>query len=404
MRLLSAIHGPVYGGGHAQLIRLRAPLEARGVETVALVPDEPGNALPRLEEAGVDVVSMPLHRLRATPDPRVQLPFAASLPREVSAIRRVIRERGIDVVQAHGDTNPHVAIAARREGVAVVWQLYDTRTPMALRRLTMPFVVRMADAITTWGRELAVRHPGAVGLGERCITVFPPVDAADFERAAEHRAAARRELGVPDGALVVGTVGNRNPSKGHEWLVRALEIARRERPEAVGRVLGAASPPHADWERAVRAEAAERGLPMPQAFDLVDPGRRVPELIGAFDVFALSSVPRSEGVPTVILEAMAAGVPVVATDVGAVSELVEDGVTGLVVPPLDAEALGGAILTLARDAALRASFAETARERARERFGLERLADIHLHAYRTAVAHRAGRRGSRARAPLASGA
>ena len=391
MRQLFIVHGPAFGGGQAQFVRLREPLARRDWTVTGLVPAG-APAAERLRADGVRTLELELHRLRASPDPRVQLPFLASIAPEVRALRRVIREEAVDLVQVHGDTNPHGAIAAHLEGRAVVWQLYDTVTPAPLRRVTMPLVLRLADVITTWGRALGEEHPGTETLGERWLTVFPPVDENEFRPpSAERRAAARAELDVPDGALVVGAVGNRNPTKGHEHLARALAKLRRAHPEVVGRVLGAPSPAHADYEASVRREAAELGLG-PDALDIRDAGRRVPQIVPAFDVFALASVRRSEGMPTVILEAMACGIPVVATDVGAVRELVVDGETALVVEPEDPTALAAALARLAADPQLRERLGENGRRRFQERFGLEALADLHAQAYALALEHRRRRR------------
>ncbi len=96
--------------------------------------------------------------------------------------------------------------------------------------------------------------------------------------------------------------------------------------------------------------------------------------------------------PTVILEAMACGVPVVATDVGAVREVVEDGVTGFVVPPLDPQAIAHATLRLLDDAELRARMGEAARRRAVERYDVEVCADTHVQAFEAAIAHHRLRR------------
>lgn len=391
MRVLSVIHGPVFGGGHSQMIRLRRPLAARGCETIGVVPAEPGNARPRLEATGVDVVSTPLHRLRATADPVTHVRFLRRFWPEIGALRELIRDRHIDVVQAHGDTNPHVAIAAHLERTAVVWQLYDTRTPMPLRRVTMPLVVRLADAMTTWGEALARDHPGTERLGHRLLTVFPPVDTREFRPDRGRRAAARERLNVPERATVIGTVGNLNPSKGHEYLLRAAQLVRQRQPDTVVRILGAQSPAHAAYETSLRSEARDSGLGDPSVLDMADPGAGVADLMPAFDVFALTSVPRSEGIPTVILEAMACGIPVVATDVGAITELVEDGKTGFVVPPLDPEAVAAAILRLIGDEALRDSFGRAARRRAEDRYDIEALAEVHHRAYQVALEHRRAR-------------
>lgn len=389
MRLLSVINNPVFGGGHNNLIRLAEPLARRGWETIAVGPAEPGaTGMERARTAGIEVIEMPLHRLRATPRLGPHVGLVRGMRPEVEAIRRLIRERDIDLVQAHGPTNPHAAMAAHLEGVAVVWHIYDTRAPLALRAGTTRIVVRLADAATVIGHELVRAHPGLERLGDRLIVVLPPVVADDFAQTPERREAARTEMAVPAGALVVGTVGNRNPSKGHDHLVRAVAELRETHPDAVARVLGAPSPPHAAYEQGVREEARRLGLGEPETFSILDPGRRVPDLIGGFDVFALTSVPRSEGMPTVILEGMAAGLPVVATRVGAVAEVVEDGVTGFVVPPLDDRAMAAALARLAADPELRRRFGEEGRRRVLERYDIEALADEHARAYEIALEHR----------------
>jgi glycosyltransferase involved in cell wall biosynthesis len=391
-RVLAVIHGPVYGGGFNQLVQLTEPLRGQGWEMLIGAPDEPGGAVDRLREQGMDPVVLSLHRLRATPDPRVQARFLRTIWPEIQSLRRVIRERDVQLVQAHGDTNPHVAIAGHLEGVAVVWQIYDTRTPRPLRRLTMPFVTRIADCITTWGEGLARVHPGTETLGERHMVVFPPVDSDRFRPDPDRRRAAREELGVTEDAFLLGAVGNRNPTKGFEWLARAMALVRGEQPAVQARILGAPSPPHAAYQRSVLDEVASLGLE--GAFEMRDAGSRVPELMPAFDALVLSSVPRSEGIPTVILEAMSCGIPVVATDVGAIREVLISGEAGMLVRPEDPPALAAAILALVRDPDAAQEMGRRGRELVEQRYSLDRCAERHLRAYELALEHRR-RRNSR---------
>lgn len=386
-RVLAVIHGPAFGGAHNQLRMLRTPLARRGFELVAAVPRGSEPAAERLRAAGVETAVVPLHRLRASPDPRLHAALVLRWRSEVRHLRRLIREGGFDLVQSHGVTNPHAAVAARGEGVAHVWQIFDTRAPMALRRLAMPFVLRRSDALSCWGRALSRAHPGSERLGERLVHVFPPVDIDRFAPDPELRSAARTALEVPAGAVVIGAVGVRNPQKGHEWLVRAAARVRARAGHAVFRVLGSASPAHLDYMRAVEREALELGLDS-TALRFVDPGERVDELLQGFDVFAMSSVPRSEGMPTVILEAMACAKPVVATDVGATAELVADGVTGVLVPALDPAALADALGRMIADPELRARTGAAGLERARSDFDLDTLGDLHALAFEQALVHR----------------
>lgn len=390
-RLLSIIHGPVFGGGFNQMVQLREPLHRRGWETIAVAPAEEGNAVARLHEAGMPTEVIPLHRLRATADPRTHAHMVATLPPEVGRLRGLIRRHRIDAVQVHGDTNWHGAIAAHLEGVALVWQIYDTRTPPPLRRLTMPVVTRLADAVTTWGEQLALVHPGTKSLGERHVVVFPPVDSERFRPDQTRRDSARAELGVGADEFLVGGVGVLNPSKGYEWLIRALKIARARNPAIVARVLGSRSPVHAAYERSLEDAVGQAGLD--GSIDFIDPGTRVAELMPGMDALVISSVARSEGIPTVIFEAMASGVPVIATRVGAIEEVLEHGSTGLLVPPEDAGSLAGAIADLAGDPERSVEMGRLGRSRVEERYGLERCADAHARAYALAVAHRAERIG-----------
>ncbi len=175
-RVVSVIHGPVFGGAHNQLLRLDPELRSRGIETVAVLPAEAEDAARRLEAADIEVVQIPLRSFRLTRDPAVNARTIADVRRNVGALRGVIRARRASVVQVHGLVNLHALIAAKLERRAVAWQILDSRAPRPLRRAVMPIVVRNADVVTSWGAELARAHPGAIALGDRLVLVYPPVD------------------------------------------------------------------------------------------------------------------------------------------------------------------------------------------------------------------------------------
>lgn len=382
---MSIIPANVFGGAHNQAARLNRPLAKRGWATSVVLPDGEGDAASRLQSAGVEVHIVRFGRLRAIADPRAQLRFAAGTRGDLRRLRNGVQQA--DIVQVHGSTNPQGAIAARAVGAGVVWQLLDTRAPMPLRRLAMPVVMRLADVVMTTGRTVAALHPGIERLGSRLIPFVPPVDTESFRPDAARRSAARATLGVTGDAIVVGSIGNRNPQKGHEHLVRA---AARLGDGVELRIRGARSPAHAAYERALLAEGERAGL-TPGWLGELPSGMSVAELLPGFDVFALASVPRSEGIPTVILEAMACGIPVVATDVGGVSEVVQEGVTGFVVAPLAPEAMAHRLAALCADADLRVRLGTAGRTLARQRFDLERCADLHARAYALALLRRNSR-------------
>jgi glycosyltransferase involved in cell wall biosynthesis len=388
-RCLFVIHYPVFGGPHNQALRLVPALRPLGWETVVLIPDEPGNAADRLRAAGIQTIQAPLGRMRASTDPRLHLRFAGGFGGQVRHIRSLIRELEIDLVMLGGLVNPHGAIAGRLERTAVVWQILDTLPPPALRRALMPMVTRLGDAVMCTGEMVAAAHPGAMGLGERLVLFFPPVDVGLFRPDPAVRSRARSELGLGPDEPVVGTVGNLTPMKDHTTLVRAAGALHRMHPDTRFAILGSSYEHRPGYVDGLLREGEELGLEPHRDLILRDPGDRVAELAQAFDVFWLSSRPRSEGLPTVLGEAMALGLPVVATRVGSVAEAVGGG--GLVVPPGDPDALAGAAAQLIEDRTGRAATGEEARRWASEKFGVEASAAAHIRAFDIAC-ERASRR------------
>ena len=389
MKALCVVHSPFFGGPHNEALRLREPLRRRGWEIEVAIPDEPGSAAPRLEAGGVPVHVLPLSRLRASPDPRLLLRFARDFGPTVRALEGAIEATGADVVQIGGLVNPHAAFAARRAGAAVVWQIVDSRAPAPLRRVAMPVVRRLADAVMFDGEALVALHGGRESLRVQAFVYFPPVDTERFVPSAADRRAVREELGIPADAPVVGTVSSLNPMKGLEHFVEAAAQIAASRPETRFVVVGGAPQTHLAYRERLRRKAEELALPNPVVFagERADVERCYP----AFDVHVIASLPRSEGTTTTAMEAQACSVPVVATRVAAVAEVVDDGVTGLLVPPEQAAAIARAVLRLLEDGALRTRMGAAGREAALERFDAERVTDVYVDAYEAALAHAATR-------------
>jgi glycosyltransferase involved in cell wall biosynthesis len=339
---------------------------------------------------------MPLHRLRAKLDPRLQIGFVGGLNREVRAIRRVIRERDIDLVLVCGLVNPHAAIAGRREGVPVVWMITDSRAPVVLRRLLMPLVERLSSAVLFNGKAMADLHLGKGSLKVPSFIFFPPVDTDRFVPSAARRIATRRLLGIPSQAPVVGMVANLNPQKGIEYFLRAASIIQRSKPETWFILVGAPFGTHRAYENQLQLEITRAGI---RRDHLILTGGRpdVENYYPAMDAKLITSVPRSEGSTTTAIEAMACGVPVVTTNVGSVSEVISDEVTGLVVPPLDARAIAEATLRLLGNSNLAGRMGQAGRRRAIEHFTAEVCAQTHVKAFETAIDYGRSRRGGRKR-------
>lgn len=393
MHVLSVIHYPTYGGPHHRTASVIPALRDRGIQTTVVLPDEPGNAYGHLVARGVNVVLLPLHRLRAVRNPITHIRFLAEFRADIKRLRGVIRTLDVDLVLVNGLVNPHSALAGHLEDIPVVWQLLDIFAPMPIRRAMMPMVTSMADAIMSSGRTVGELHPGAAAFGERLIPFFSVVDTDHFVNSDAARHAARVRLGLSEDALVIGNVSNVNPMKGHDLFVRAAGELHRRRPDTKFVILGAQSPRHADYLSTLWRSAEELGLALGVDLIVIDPGTDVAPQAAAFDVFWLTSPPRSEGVSTVVGEAMALEIPVVATSVGSVVESVSHGVTGTLVPPLDSNALVEATLPYLDSAPLRRDVGAAGRRRADDLFSQKACADRHEKAFRLAVEHRRARGG-----------
>ena len=398
MHVLSVIHYPTYGGPHHRNASVSPALRERAIETTVVIPDEPGNAYEHLTAQGVRTIRMPLHRLRRVKDPSTHIRFIKELRTDVGRLRGLIRALDIDVALVNGLINPHAAIAAHLEDTAVVWQLLDTAAPMAIRRAMMPMVTAMADAVMSSGRPAAEEHPGARAFGNRLVPFFSVVDTNRFRNTPDRRRAARQRLGIPDDCMVVGNVSNINLIKGHDLFIAAAGELHRQRPDTRFVILGAGSPHHTDYIEGLWRTAEALGLELDRDLVVRDPGIDVDRFAPAFDVFWLTSPPRSEGVSTVIGEAMALEIPVIATRVGSVPESVADGITGTLVPPLDVRAFVEATLPYLENSELRKRVGAAGRARAKELYARERCADRHEQAFRLAIEHRRARDGHRIRA------
>jgi glycosyltransferase involved in cell wall biosynthesis len=342
-----------------------------------------------MREAGLDVVSQRLGRFRAGRAVGANARVLGSLPGDVAAIRRLLRERSIDAVMINGLVNPHAAIAARLEGVSVVWLLLDTYPSPRVRQLFRPIILRLADVVMSTGASVASAHLGDAQLGDRLVLFFPPVDVdGAFAPNAERRQAARAELGLSDDALVVGNVAVLSPMKGHLTFIRAAAELRATYPEVRFLVLGAGYEYRGEYTSSLHDEVDRLGLA--GRLEFRDPGSRVPDLAPAIDVFWMPSRPNSEGIPTAIGEAMSLEQPVVASRVGSIDEAVEEGVTGALVAPDDAASLAAATIPYLDDPALRREAGRAGRERARRLYSPQACADAHVRALELAAKRRRG--------------
>lgn len=244
-----------------------------------------------------------------------------------------------------------------------------------LRRLAAPFV----DRFVTVSFDLRRWLIHVVGIPERrVVTILNGVDTTRF--CDDGRETGRQALGLVGDAVVLGTVGRLDPVKDQQGLLEAFARLARTDGRAVLVVLGDGPCREALEARARRPDLAGRVRLLGERDD-------VPTLLRGFDIFVLPSI--AEGISNTILEAMATGLPVVATRTGGNPELVEDGVTGTLVPVGRPAALADALRAYAADPHLRALHGKAGRQRAVEEFALERMVRRYRDLYHALATARA---------------
>lgn len=368
MRVLHVSSARTLGGGERHLADLAAGTSARGHEVyAALAPASPlRDAL-----AGVPpqhVTTLPL---------RNALDVGSAL-----RLARFLRERQIEVVHAHAARDyPVAALAARLAPGARLVLTRHVLFPLGkIHRLTLGNVSRVIAVSEAVGRALRERR---VFPARKIRVVTNGIDLERFELAARQldRAAYRRRLGAR-APLLVGTVGELSRVKGQEDFVRAAALVAREHAGGVEfLVVGEDASP--DGRNRAALERLVGELDLRESVRLL--GRRddVAEILSCLDVFVSAS--RSEGFGLALVEAMACGVAVVATATEGAREIIEDGVTGTLVPVGDVGALAGGVSDLLRNPVRRALRGSTARAVARERRGLGRMVGETLRVYEEAL-------------------
>ncbi len=298
-------------------------------------------------------------------------PLSMRTPWDFSSVVRLaglIRREHVDLVNTHSSVDAWLGgMAARLAGVPVV---RSRHVSIPIRRRLNPVYTLLADRVITSGETIR-RLVIAAGVSPGKVVSIPAgVDLADFSRPAGDR--IRGEFGP--GRPVIGSIAMFRGSKGHDLLLEAFDRLRGQFPEA--RLLLVGDGIRRTW---VESLVRERGLEGRVTFT----GFRedVPDLLGAMDCFVLAST-RTEGVPQSLLQAMAAGIPVVASAVGGIPEVIEDGATGLLVPQGDPGALAEAVGTVVKDPESARRRAEAARalvgaQFSRERV-MERLATLYM--------------------------
>lgn len=302
-------------------------------------------------------------------------------PARARALSRFLKSGGFDVVHTHLVRSTILGcLLARSAGIPTVATLHNVRRRVQkwglLLAIESAVLRRATDRVVAVGWETARVHGGRIG---RDIEVIPNAVGEPAPLSGAERAAVRIELGVPEDASLVLSVGRLHPQKGFPDLLRAFERIVAVQPNAHLRIAGTGR-----MQGELSRQIESSGLS--DRVQLLGLRRDVPRLLGASDVYVSAAL--WEGLPVAILEAMASGLPVVATRVGDVPRVVGPGM-GALVEAGDPGGLADAAIPLLADPALRRRQGIAARAHVRAHFGSEAWAARWLAVYSDLVGARA---------------
>jgi glycosyltransferase involved in cell wall biosynthesis len=356
------------GGTERHLSYLTSHIDRdRFVPAVVIFNYQPNTLVDQVRKLGIEVVHIPVARYY-TPNALVQ----------AFKLWRFIRSRHIDIVQTfHYKADIFGAVVARLAGIRHIVSSkrdaadYKTAFHFWMHRLVRPITqnyIAVSEVIAN-----VIRNKERVRADK--ISVIH--NGVDLQRYAVPDARAKADyktaLGFEAGDFVIGMSAWFRPEKDHQLLIDAFLELRAAVPSCRLLLVGD-GPLHNRYSQWVRDQKLDDAIKMTGAVDDVRP------FLSAMDVACL--VPKiNEGFSNSILEKMATGLPVIATDIGGNKEAVADGKTGFVIAPGDREALGKNLRLLQADAAVRSNMGSAARLRAERLFSLQSMIDRHSNLY-----------------------
>jgi glycosyltransferase involved in cell wall biosynthesis len=344
-------------GGQNQVLITAMGLRSLGHRTMIVAHSE--GVLKERAAEGLDVIELA---------PRSEMDLGAAW-----RLSRLLKRLRPEIVHAH---DPHaVAMSALALSMSTLSSppplIASRRVDFHIRRNTLSrWKYRQVDLFICASEAIRQMLVSDGIAQERTVTVHEGIDI-DHVRAAP-KAKVHEEFWLPHDAPVVGNVAALVPHKGQRYLIDAAPLVLRHVPDARFIIAG-------DGELRPQLERQIKEHRLEKHVFLAGFRPDVLSLHRAFDVFVMSSV--TEGLGTSLLDAMAWGKPIVGTTAGGIPEVVEHGVTGLLVPPRDPEALAKGIVAFLKDPDMRQRFGAAAFARVRERFSAERMVQDTLRVY-----------------------
>jgi len=365
IKVLQLIEGLNLGGAETKLMELVAHMDRDRFETVVCSLGMGDRIKEEFEKLGVEFITMARQQ-------RVDLGL-------IFKVAKLIRERQVDVVMTtlfYADVLGALAGVFSKPKAVFSWETISAPEWLLTHRL---LVYRFAMRFCT--RVISVSHATAKWLIEKRgvprdkVVVIPYGVNLDLYRAGENPE-LKQKLGIEPDAKVVGVVARLHPQKGHRYLIEAAKSIVAKNPKTKFVIVG-------DGELRAGLEEMARAKNVAGNFMFLGFRKDVKDLMRVFDVFCLPSL--YEGLPNVVLEAMATAKPVVATAVDGTPELIVENETGYLVPPADPHALAEKISLLVANQEMARRFGSNGLKRVKAEYSLEKQVEGFQNLYHSFV-------------------
>jgi glycosyltransferase involved in cell wall biosynthesis len=374
IRVVNLLPDPRVGGPQHRVAQLARRMRQLGIETTVLIP--PGPAMEFFRRHEVPCVPFDFPRLRQARLIATAARTGLGLFLDAHRLAKVMRSVRASILHCNGLLTLIGPLSARSGQVKMLWHLNDTLVPTVGYRTVLGAFKGLVDRVVFSSRAVAdhARYRGNFDV------VYPPVDLDRFANVGRGDKSVIAEHGLDPALPTLVSVGNVNRSKGYVHLVSALGLLSKRNLRLQALIVGV--PVDSKLSESLLRTVHELGLQDSVRF--VGGKTDVERYYRAAAAFVLPSV--SEAMPMALLEAMACGVPCVATRVGGVEEVLHDGVNGILVEPAHSQALAAAIPRLVLSPEAASDMGKRASREVAERCSLERIAQQQAAIYREMMA------------------
>lgn len=359
INLLQLVNGFAIGGGERKLLELTRCLDRKKYNIIVCSVGQGGPLQAEFEKLGLKVYVFPKKHK-----------FDVSL---IIKVARLMKKERIDIVQMtlfYAEIIGALSALLARVKIKISWEVY-THSRKLRHLLAYRLIYKIVDVVVTVSentKRIIVKERRIDPT--KVITIHYGVDLKRFDRLdGRHK---RDELNLSQDHLILGVIARLTDQKGHIYLIQAAPRIVKEFPE-VRFVFAGNGPLRQSLEDKINS------LGLNSHFIFLGFRADVKELLNAFDIFVLPSL--FEGLPNVVLEAMACSKPVVATSVAGTPEAVADGITGFLVPSRNSAALAKALIRLLKDRNLINNMGKEGRRRVETYFSLESQIEEFQHLY-----------------------